>query len=80
VADQLELEIVGRQKIRTADGVRDIDQSFALIRYDGLQTFGDVWISDSYPSVLIGVITLESLGLTVDPGSGRLTPSEFLLL
>jgi clan AA aspartic protease len=79
-AEQLGLEIVGSQQIRTADGTTEIEQSYALVRYDGKQTFGDVWISDKYPGVLIGVITLEALGLAVDPSSGRLTDSEFLLL
>ena len=80
LAEQLGLEVVGTQEIRTADGTSRIDQSFALVRYDGRQTFGDVWVSDSYPGVLIGVITLEALGLAVDPVSGRLVNSEFLLL
>ncbi len=80
LANELELEIIGRQQIQTADGSHEIDQSFALIRYEGRQTIGDIWISDTYPGVLIGVVTLESLGLAVDPGSGRLTNSEFLLL
>jgi predicted aspartyl protease len=80
MANKLELEIVGSQQIRTADGSANIDQSFALLRYDDKQTFGDIWISDRYPGVLIRVITLEALGLAVDPGSGRLTASDFLLL
>jgi predicted aspartyl protease len=80
MASELELEVVGSQQIRTADGPANIDQSFALLSYDDKQTFGDIWISDRYPEVLIGMITLEALGLAVDPGSGRLTTSEFLLL
>ena len=80
LADELGLEIVGTQQIRTADGTSSIDQSFALVRYDGRQTFGDVWVSDTYPGALIGVTTLEALGLAVDPVSGRLVNSEFLLL
>ena len=80
LSDQLGLEIVGTQQIRTADGASQIDQSFALVRYDGRQTFGDIWVSDVYPGVLIGVVTLESLGLAVDPVSGRLVNAEFLLL
>jgi predicted aspartyl protease len=80
MSNKLEPEIVGSQQVRTADGCANIDQSFALLRYDDKQTFGDIWISDRYPGVLIGVMTLEALGLGVDPSSGRLTASEFLLL
>jgi predicted aspartyl protease len=80
MANRLELEVVGSQQMRTASGLANIDQSFALLRYEDKQTFGDVCISDEYPSVLVGVITLEALSLAVDPSSGRLTASEFLLL
>jgi clan AA aspartic protease len=80
IANELDLDVVGQGQVRTADGVHVLDHSFALVRYEGLETIGDVWISDGYPGVLIGVITLESLGLMVDPVSGRLITSEFLLL
>lgn len=80
IADRLGLEIVGTQRVRTADGSTSIDQSYALVRLNDKQTFGDVWVSDTYPGVLIGVITLEALGLAVDPVGGRLVDTEFLLL
>ncbi len=80
LAERLGLEIIGQEQTRTAEGVRAIDRSFALIKFDGRESISHVWISDTYPGVLIGVLTLEDMGLTVDPRSGRLTPSEFLLL
>jgi len=80
LADQLRLEVLGQHETRTAAGVQTVDQSYAFFEYDGRQTVTPVWISDTYPGVLIGVITLEALGLSVDPASGQLTDSEFLLL
>jgi predicted aspartyl protease len=80
VADDLGLEILGQDQTRTADSVHSMDRSFALIRIEGRESRAHVWISDTYPGVLIGVITLEDIGLAVDPTSGRLTNSEFLLL
>ena len=80
LADQLRLEILGQHQTRTASGVQTVDQSYAFFEYDGRQTVTPIWISDTYPGVLIGVITLEALGLAVDPASGQLTDSEFLLL
>jgi predicted aspartyl protease len=50
------------------------------LEYDGRRTVRPVWISDQYPGVLIGVFTLNGLGLAVDPETGKLTTSEFLLL
>jgi predicted aspartyl protease len=37
-------------------------------------------VSDTLDTMLIGVITLEAMGLAVDPGTGRLRESEVLLL
>ena len=80
LAEQLGLEVFGQQATRTAAGVISVDQSSAFLEYDGRRTVTPVWISDTYPGVLVGVFTLEALGLAVDPASGRLTESEFLLL
>ena len=79
LADRLGLETLGRHRTRTANGTIDIDRSFAYIEYGGRDE-ATVWISDNYPGVLIGVFTLKALGLAVDPGTGQLTNSEFLLL
>lgn len=80
MADRLNLRVLRQRQTRTANGIVTVDESYALFEYDGNVTVTPVWISDTYPGVLIGVVTLESLGLAVDPVSGRLTTSEFLLL
>lgn len=80
LANQLKLEVLSQHQTRTAAGQQTIDQSYAYFEYDGRRTVTPIWISDTYPGVLIGVITLEALGLAVDPASGTLTDSEFLLL
>ena len=80
LADELELDILGSSEVETAAGVHRIDHSYALVTLNGRKSVGDIWVSDAYPGVLIGVITLESLGFAVDPKSGRLIDSPFLLL
>ena len=80
LAVELELEILSQHETRTAAGLLTLDQSFAFFEYDGRQTVTPIWISDTFPGVLIGVVTLEALGLAVDPASGQLTNSEFLLV
>ena len=80
LARRLQLDVLNQRRIQMAGGEQTIDQSFAYFDYDGRQTVTPVWISDTYPGVLIGVITFEALGLAVDPSTGRLTNSQFLLL
>ncbi len=80
LADQLGLETVEQVPAETAAGEVMVDHSFAFIEYDGRRSFSDVLISDSYPGVLVGVVTLEGLRLAVDPRSGKLVDSKLLLL
>jgi aspartyl protease family protein len=80
MADRLGLQVLDQHEVRTAGGVVTVDESFAYFEYDERKSVTPVWISDDYPDVLIGVITLESFGLKVDPRTGRLERTEFLLL
>jgi len=80
IASELGLRILGRQSARTAAGALEVERSYAMIEYDGRQSVGDVIVSDMYPGVLVGVVTLEAMALAVDPQSGRLVDSELLLL
>ena len=80
VAEQIGLQLAGDREVRTAEGVQRLQRAAAIVELQGEETFGDVWISDTFPGVLIGVVTLESLGLAVDPTNQRLVKTEFLLL
>jgi clan AA aspartic protease len=80
LADQLGLEVLGRHQTRTANGTIQVDRSWAYIEIQGRDNMVPIWISDTYPDVLVGVVTLESLALAVDPKSGKLIDSELLLL
>jgi len=80
IANELGLRILGSQRARTASGDVTVDRSYAQLEYDGHVSVGDVAITDTYPGVLIGVLTLEGMSLAVDPKSGRLVDSELLLL
>ncbi len=80
LADRLGLDIIGQKRVRTAGGEAQLDHSFAYIEYNGHDSVGDVVISDSYPGVLVSVLTLEGMALAVDPKTGRLVDSELLLL
>lgn len=80
LANRLGLEVIGKKRVRTADAEVELDHSFAYVEYEGRESVGDVVISDTYPGVLIGVLTLEGMALAVDPKTGRLVDSELLLL
>ena len=80
LAVELGLEVVGRRRVLTANGPVQVEQSHAMVEYDGHLSFSDIMISDTYNGVLLGALTLEGMALAVDPKSGRLIDSELLLL
>jgi predicted aspartyl protease len=80
LADRLQLEILETHQAQSAAGPISVDESFAYFDYDGHRTVTPVWISDHYEGLLIGVVTLESLGVAVHPRSGQLIESDRLLL
>jgi aspartyl protease family protein len=80
LAADLGLKVIGKRRVTTANGVTDVEHSFALVEYDGHISVGDVMISSTYPGVLLGALTLEGMALAVDPKSGKLVDSELLLL
>ena len=80
LADRLKLDVLEQHQARTAAGTVTADESFAYFEYNGRKPVTPVWISDRYPDVLIGVVTLEAFGLKVDSRSGELEETEFLLL
>jgi clan AA aspartic protease len=80
VHEKLNLKIIGRRKVETAEGEMELDESFALIEMEGKRAVTPVLISRELKDVLIGVLTLEALGLTVDPTTGKLKETRILLL
>ncbi len=80
LAEELGLEVLGRKRVNTANGPIEVEHSFALIEFDGHQSMSDIMVTDTYPGVLLGALTLEGMALAVDPKSGKLVDSELLLL
>lgn len=80
LAEQLRLRVTGRRTVRTATGNIDIDRSAAILQIDGKSELNPIVISDTLDRTLVGVVTLETLELAVDPTTGKLTESETLLL
>lgn len=80
ISDKLGLRVTGKRKVRTATQIETLEQSFASIEINGNLTVSPVLVSETLDKILIGVITLEALGLTVDPTTGQLKEAETYLL
>jgi clan AA aspartic protease len=76
IANKLGLRSLGKRRVETANRSQLLDQSFASIEVDGKNTVTPLLISGTLDKILIGVITLEALGLMVDPTKGTLKDRE----
>ncbi len=76
----LGVDVIGRRRFRLADNsVREYDVGLIGIEINGLKThtmavFGEENV------YLLGTVTLEELGLKVNPLTGELEPLELLLM
>jgi clan AA aspartic protease len=80
IHEKLNFMVIGKKRVKTTRGYVDLDESFALIEIQGKRAITPILLSRELEEVLVGVITLEALGLTVDPVTGRLKETEILLL
>jgi len=80
VYEKLNLVIVGKKIVETAKGPTELDESFLVIEIKGKRGVTPVLISRDLKDVLVGVLTLEALGLAIDPTTGELKESRILLL
>ena len=79
LAEELQLPITGRRSVRTATGDVELDRGRAMVQINGQSEINPVLISETLDRVLVGVITLETLSLTVDPTRGELKEADTLL-
>ena len=79
VADVLQLDAKMKSRAMTAGGPVAVDVSDINLEMSGKTATVRVAISDVIDRVLVGVTTLETLGLAVDPLTGQLKESLYLL-
>jgi clan AA aspartic protease len=79
LASELDLQVTGKTYVETAAGRIEQDRSRAFIEIEGRSEIVPVLLSD-VDKVLIGVTTLEVLGLRVDPVTGKLVEWTILML
>jgi len=78
LASELDLQVTGKTYVETAAGRIEQDRSRAFIEIEGRSEIVPVLVSD-VDKVLIGVTTLEVLGLRVDPVTGKLVEWTILM-
>lgn len=79
LADELGIRPTSEDRIQTASGILTIKKGRAVIRIENKEELQPVWISDIIDKVLIGSVTLETLGLRVNPITGRIEETPLLL-
>ena len=81
VADKVELKELGKRKFKTGSVVVELPVAEAFITVEGGGVTSLVAISsDDEGPILLGLTTLELLGLQFDPVNGKLKPLELLIL
>ena len=78
---ELGVEPRDKRRFKTADDrVIERDVGAVEIEIDGHSTYSIVILGEPSDTEVLGVTTLEELGLQVDPVAGELKPLELLLL
>ena len=61
-------------------GVAELDERLGAAGVMGRRTYTHILVSDDVDAVLIGAVTLETLGLEVDPVAGELKEAKIYVL
>jgi len=70
-----------RRRFRFADGrIVELDMAWAVVKVEGEMTYTICVFGEPGMDALLGAVTLEELGLGVDPINQRLVPVELLLI
>ena len=81
IAKELQLPITDKRRFKIASGeIVEYPISEAYITLEDKAVTSLVAIATEKTPTLLGVTTLELLGLTVDPVTGKLTPLELMIL
>ncbi len=81
ILEELEIKPIGKRRFKLANGeVIEREVGICRIDYKDLFTHSIVVFGEETDMQILGVTTLEELGLQVDPVSGELKPMELLLL
>jgi clan AA aspartic protease len=80
IAIELQLPVIGRRRVATAKGVTELDECIGIVEVMSRKAYTHILVSDDIDVALIGATTLETMGLEVDPATGKLKESKTYLL
>ena len=80
IAEELQLPVIGRRRVAAAKGITELDECIGIVEVMGRKAYTHILVSNDVDIVLIGATTLETLGLEVDPTTGRLKEATTYLL
>jgi clan AA aspartic protease len=80
IAEELQLPVIGRRRVATAKGTAELDECIGVVGVMGRKAYVHMLASNDTDTVLIGATTLETLGLEVDPTTGKLKEATTYLL
>jgi len=72
--------VIGRRRVATAKGVTELDECIGIVETMNRKAYSHILVSDDIDVALIDAVTLETMGLEVDPVTGRLKESKTYLL
>jgi predicted aspartyl protease len=72
--------LIGGRRVTTAKGATELDECIGIVEVMDRKAYSHILISDDIGGALIGAATLETMGLEVDPATGRLKESKTYLL
>jgi len=79
LAAGLNIVPTSQDRIQAVPGELTIKKGRAVVRIGNREELQAVWISDVIDKVLIGSVTLETLGLRVNPVTGKIEETPLLL-
>jgi aspartyl protease family protein len=80
VAEKIKLKETRKRKFKTGGGLIELPVSEAYLTIEGEGVTSLLAIGGENTPVLLGVTTLELLGLQVDPVNGKLKPLDLLIM
>ncbi|MBU2574552.1 MAG: aspartyl protease [Elusimicrobia bacterium] len=79
LADELGIQTFMREQVETGAGNIEIDKGRIIITIGKKEDIQTIWISDIIDKVLIGCVTLEMLGIKVNPVIGKIEETPLML-
>jgi predicted aspartyl protease len=79
LADELSIKIISNEQVQTGAGLIQINKGNSVITIGNKEGIQMVWISDVIDKVLVGCVTLETLGLKVNPLTGKIEETPLML-